>query len=394
VYSCRFHRIRVSIGWLAEIYFRDGRDAARTALEAVTPGELLEHYRVVRRGEQALRTVGGRRDRILYQSFNPPFWAWPYSILRCRFDPAEKERFMCHGGEEILLPTAGSVSYHFFWSAGQSEPGRKLLPSPVKPGSVIRIDPQIPHHTWAAGEEPAEAWMIIRDLTDNSAGTHLDLPRDVNLEMPSPRRQLTADELRHGERYALAAWGISEKIRVARLRAGISIRQLAAACQIDPAQLSRIETGSGASNVSLEVLLRIVRCLGVEIQELFSAELTDANDPFTIESIDRRDETAGTQPVLCLPRRHLLHLERWTLPEGRTLDVESQGLSGAPRSWIVLEGEAIFDLVSPSSGSHKELIDRDCVLHCRNQTGLTSIRALQSLELLQVTYSPDCPVAR
>ena len=67
-----------------------------------------------------------------------------------------------------------------------------------------------------------------------------------------PSSMLTADELRHGERYALAAWGISEKIRVARLRAGLSIRQLAAACQIDPAQLSRIETGSGASNVSLE----------------------------------------------------------------------------------------------------------------------------------------------
>ena len=105
-----------SIGWLAEIYFRDGRDAARTALEAVTPGELLEHYRVVRRGEHALRTHGERRDRILYQTFNPPFWAWPYSILRCRFEPAEKERFMCHGGEEILLPTSGSVCYHFFWS--------------------------------------------------------------------------------------------------------------------------------------------------------------------------------------------------------------------------------------------------------------------------------------
>jgi transcriptional regulator with XRE-family HTH domain len=380
---------------LAEIYFRDGREAAKTALEAVTPGELLEHYRVVRRGEHALRTHGERRDRILYQTFNPPFWAWPYSILRCRFDAAEKESFMCHAGEEILLPISGSVSYHFFWSAGQREPTRRLLPNPVKPGSAIRIDPQIPHHTWAAGEGSAEAWMIIRDLTDTSAGTHLDLPRDVSLEVQPPRRQLTAEELAQSERYALAAWGISEKIRLGRLRAGLSIRQLATACQIDAAQLSRIETGSSSSNVSLEVLLRIVRCLGLEIQELFSAEFDDESNPFTIESIDQTGEAEEMRSVLCLPQRHLLHLEHWSMPEGKIISLEGdQGPSRAQRSWIVLKGEAIFDLAASSSGSNKELIDRDCVIHCRNHKGLTSIRALQDLELLQVTYSSRCPDTR
>ena len=53
-----------SIGWLAEIYFRDGRDAAQTALEAVSPGNLLRNCRVVRNGEQALRTNAEQRDRI------------------------------------------------------------------------------------------------------------------------------------------------------------------------------------------------------------------------------------------------------------------------------------------------------------------------------------------
>ena len=57
-----------SIAWLAEIYFRDGRDAARTALEAASPGEMLQNYRVVRRGEHALRTHAQQRDRIRYQS--------------------------------------------------------------------------------------------------------------------------------------------------------------------------------------------------------------------------------------------------------------------------------------------------------------------------------------
>ncbi|MCZ6571001.1 MAG: hypothetical protein O7B23_12650, partial [Deltaproteobacteria bacterium] len=67
-----------SIAWLADIYFRDGSDAARTALEAVSPGDLLQNYLVVRRGEHALRTHAQQRDRIRYQSFNPPLWGWPY----------------------------------------------------------------------------------------------------------------------------------------------------------------------------------------------------------------------------------------------------------------------------------------------------------------------------
>ena len=137
-----------SIGWLAEIYFRDGRRAAQAALEAISPGDLLQNYRVVRKGEPALRTAAEEQDRIRYQTFAPPLWAWPYSILRVGFDPVEKDRFMHHGGEEILLPIEGSMSYHFFCSAGSGQPARTLLPEPVEPGSVIRIDPQVPHHAW------------------------------------------------------------------------------------------------------------------------------------------------------------------------------------------------------------------------------------------------------
>jgi transcriptional regulator with XRE-family HTH domain len=380
-----------SIAWLADIYFRDGRDAARTALEAVTPEDLLQNCRVVRRGERALRTHAERRDRIRYESFNPPLWAWPYSILRSRFDPAEKEKFMHHGGEEILLPIQGSVSYHFFCSPGRAQPARRLLPNPVKPGSIIRINPQIPHHTWAAGQEAAEAWMIIRDLTDSTAGTHLDLPRDVNLEVHLPRRQLTADELQRSERYALAAWGISEKIRLGRLRAGLSIRQLAGACEIDPAQLSRIETGSSSSNISLEMLIRIVRCLGLEIQELLSPELADNGDPFAIERIDQAGKVERMRSVLCVPQPHFLHLAHWSVPEGKTIPLEEDRRdSDAHRSWIVLKGEAIFDLADPVSGVTKELVDHHCVIHCRKGATLTSIRALQNVQILHVAYSPHC----
>jgi transcriptional regulator with XRE-family HTH domain len=409
IYHCRRARLRAmslrksserrkkarSIGWLAEIYFREGREAAQTALEAVSPGDLLRNCRVVRNGEQALRTNAEQRDRIQYQSFNPPLWGWPYSILRVRFDPAEKEKYMHHGGEEILLPTEGGVSYHFFWTAGDGEPTRKLLPNPVEPGSIIRINPQIPHHTWAAGDVPAEAWMIIRDLTDSTAGTSLDLPADVRLEVHPPRRQLTADDLRQSERYALAAWGISEKIRLGRLRAGLSIRELAGACQTDPAQLSRIENGSSSSNVSLEVLLRIARCLGLEIQRLLSTDSIDERNPFKVEKIDGSCKTEAARSVLCIPDHHLLHLDHWSVSAGETISLnEDQGSSQTHRSWIVLRGEAIFDLADPVAGVTKELVDRDSVIHCRNRIGLTSFRALQDLDLLQVTYSVHCSSGR
>ena len=380
-----------SIGWLAEIYFRDGRQAAQAALEAVSPGDLLQNYRVVRKGEPALRTAAEQQDRIRYETFAPPLWAWPYSILRVRFDPAEKDRFMHHGGEEILLPIEGSITYHFFCSAGSGTPTRTLLPEPVERGSVIRIDPQIPHHAWAAGEEPASAWMVIRGLTHKTADTHLDLPREVSLEVQSPHRQLTADELEHSERYALIAWGISENIRIGRLGAGLTIRQLAAACEIDPAQLSRIENGSVASNVSLEVLLRIARCLGLEIQQLLSAEFIDHHKPFKIETLDQAGSPEKGSPLLCISQPHFIHLRHWKVPEGETtrLETDRRG-TGAQRSWIVLNGEAIFEIADPIAGTTKELVDHDSVIHIRNDASLETIHALQELELLQVTYSARC----
>jgi transcriptional regulator with XRE-family HTH domain len=233
--------------------------------------------------------------------------------------------------------------------------------------------------------------MVIRDLTHTTAGTHLDLPRDVSLEVQSQHRQLTADELEHSERYALIAWGIAENIRIGRLGAGLTIRQLAAACEIDPAQLSRIENGSAASNVSLEVLLRIARCLGLEIQQLLAAEFIDQRNPFKVETLDQARSSGRERPLLCIPQQHFVHLDYWNVPEGETARLEERrGDAGAQRSWIVLNGEAIFELADPIAGTTKELVDHDGVIHIRNDASLEAVHALQELELLQVTYSPRC----
>ena len=174
-----------------------------------------------------------------------------------------------------------------------------------------------------------------------------------------------------------------------------SIRELAIACQTDPAQLSRIENGATSSNFSLEVLLRIARCLGLEMQQLLTDDSIDKRNPFKVERIDRARNGGGARSVLCIPERHFLHLEHWSVPEGETirLDEEDAEDSLAHRSWIILKGEAIFNLVDPTAGTAKELVDRDSVIHCRNHAGLTSFRALQDLSLLRITHSSHCSAA-
>ncbi len=79
------------------------------------------------------------------------------------------------------------------------------------------------------------------------------------------------------------------------------------------------------------------------------------------------------------------------MPEGENIRLkENQGGAGAQRSWIVLNGEAIFEIADPIAGTTKELVDHDSVIHIRNNASLVAIHALQELELLQVTYSSRC----
>jgi len=77
--------------------------------------------------------------------------------------------------------------------------------------------------------------------------------------------------------------------------------------------------------------------------------------------------------------------------EGNTTRFEKDRRGvGAQRSWIVLNGEAIFELADPIAGTTKELVDHDSVIHVRNDASLEAIHALQELEILRVTYSARC----
>ena len=102
-------------------------------------------------------------------------------------------------------------------------------------------------------------------------------------------------------------------------------------------------------------------------------------------------EGTGIRSLLCVPQNHFLHLDHWSVREGETIGLENERRdSDARTSWIVLKGEAIFDLTDPVAGSTRELVDCDSVIHSRNHAGVTSIHALQNLKLVRVTYSPHC----
>src|SRR5438105_6785560 len=92
-----------TLGWLTNIYFTQGRDAAESTLRAVVPAPGL--HSVVKSGRSTWRTDVEDRDGISYENFNPSaFWETPYSILKVRFLPRAKHDFMFHDGEEFLAP--------------------------------------------------------------------------------------------------------------------------------------------------------------------------------------------------------------------------------------------------------------------------------------------------
>src|SRR5207244_916840 len=110
---------RGSIASLAEIYFSAGPQGAREAFHDLAPDAVLRPYHVVKagQGQPSVRTDVSPSDKIFYEFFGPPeLWASPYWVARVRFDQAPKPDFISHAGEELLIPTSGGISYHFFWA--------------------------------------------------------------------------------------------------------------------------------------------------------------------------------------------------------------------------------------------------------------------------------------
>jgi transcriptional regulator with XRE-family HTH domain len=371
-----------TLGWLTNVYLSQGREAAESALRAIVPAPDL--HTVVKSGQPTLRTDVEDRDGISYEHFNPQaFWEVPYSILKVRFQPRVKDDFMFHRGEEFLVPLDGDVMYHFFWSGGRAPAVRVVLDAPVQVGSIICIDAQTPHHTWAARGRPADAWMILRDVSDRAVSISVDPDFNPKRSRSDVSRRVSAKQLEDPARYALVAWGLVERLRSHRERARLTIAELAARCDVDAGHLSRVEAGK--ANLSLETLLRIARFLQVNVADLVPAR---ADRPWRIGTF------AGARGALTplfperAGQRHLMHTHVLELDETSGIDVAAGRDLSEYSSWIALAGRTLFEF-SERGASTGELVERGNVVHFRSALALR-IRALEPSQLLRITYSAVC----
>jgi transcriptional regulator with XRE-family HTH domain len=388
-----------SLGWVAEEYFTKGPQAAEAALASIVPEVMLRPYSVLKAGEgqACLRTDAEAQDQIVYHNFNPPpLWEAPYALYHVRFSPLPKQDFMFHSGEEMLIPIAGEITYHFYWSPGMAPPKREVLDPPLRPYSVIRINPQVPHHTWATGKTDADAWMVFRHGSDSPAaiGLKAGLHSDRKSAHPTPRR-ISLEKLQSDPgKYALVAWGLAEKIRLYRQRAGLTIGQLATECGINPSYLSRIEDAD--TNVSLDLLARIARVVHMSLDFLEAGSWSREVQAFPKPKWKEADATG--QPLLHKPRGcpHFLHLNYWGLAAKGEAKPPTEPFNdeGSMSSWIVMDGRVIFEIPAPSDGGPwpqwSELLEAGSVIHFRRLTPII-IHGLDNSQLLQVVYSSNCP---
>ena len=213
-----------SLAWLAELFYTEGFEAAKHAFDQIADGS--EPYTVIKagQGQPSLRTDVAEKDEIAYESYDPPaLWQAPYSLKRVRFKAKPKDHFMAHAGEEVLVPLSGSIVYHFFWTEGKRPPSRTVLEAPLVSGSIIRINPSVPHHTWSQGTA-ADAWMVFRHVSDMPTAISVDSASHPRAMALPPPRIFSEEELADDPaRYALIAWGLAEKIRMHRELANLRI---------------------------------------------------------------------------------------------------------------------------------------------------------------------------
>jgi transcriptional regulator with XRE-family HTH domain len=368
------------LAYLEHLAFSGGAGAAVDYLQDVLGTDHTTRlYSVIERGSDAGRIDVSPADEITYSSFDPPpSWNLPYSVQQVRFGTKPKQDYMYHEGEEILIPIAGAIQYHFFASKNGKIPTEITLPKPLKKSEIIRINPLIPHHTWAAGETEAKAWMIFRHPSGSDALV-------LNGAGPStPRRRRTASQLQEPGQYALISWGISEMIRSARLRSGLTVDQLAKRVHASTSSLSRIE--EARSNVSLELLQKICNTLHLS----FTDQIIATQWHYQSRQIPASVSQEQSLPLLHepIPKAHYLHPMFYSLAKGQNVHVQAaHGSLDSYATWLVLEGQVLFDLTNLKGRT--VLIDRGTVVHLRSSKFVT-IQALESSRLVQIRYSAGC----
>jgi transcriptional regulator with XRE-family HTH domain len=378
-----------SLSWLEELYFSEGYEAASEAFQRLLPDADLRSYHVQRPGQsQVVQRIDIQSaESAVYRSFNPPsLWNIPYSVLRMHPNQTPREDFVYHGGEELLIPISGRVQYHFFCSCDGKKPECKLAENPVCPGSVIRINSQLPHQAWAIDENGAEAWMILRHLGSADASIRVNFEW-TGIDSHSAPRTLKSQDLMEPGRYALISWGLAEKIKLYREQANLRAVQVANACGINPAQLSRIENAE--IDVPIDILIRIARFLRIGIDDLI------APVPWQYQTFNLPQKKEAGNPLNFLMDKppgaeHYLHPSWRFLPAGVAVDIHEQDWfkEKAIASWIVLAGRIIISIKGNLENS-LELLEEGSVIHFRRATPVR-IQALESSEIFQIVYSPTC----
>lgn len=395
---------RSGLALIESLYFRAGREAAQGQLSRLLGGEQSHRaYAVCDRGQPAIGLHTLPVDDIEYESFGAPIsWNAVYSIQKVKFGPKVKSDFLFHPGEEILIPTRGQISYHFFWSPGASRPDRVLLNPPLSVGEMLRVNPQIPHHAWATKDD-ATAWLILRHAMNSPVALVMNQDSPFSVEsQPSTapgngngakfaarvrsarQHRVSASDLRKPGAYGMIAWGISESIRDARLKAGINPTELARKIGVDPSSISRLEEAK--ANVSVEMLAKVCSALRIGMAGcmeagswIYQRNLIDSG-PWQCG----RPSRAGGMHYL---HASILRLEKGAsviAPTATSKDTDSDRLS----SWIVLSGRVMAELPDNMEGKSM-ILDADNVIHFR-EYGEVALHALQDCAIAQVVYSSEC----
>lgn len=395
-----------TIGGLAEKFFQDPHEAESLLLEAVPELTSLAHYSVVRPsgGSPEYRTDATASDGLTYVRFNPPaLWNAPYSLLRLYLTPVDDEKtteLMHHLGEELLAVTAGTMRYRFCWTRGGEQPRREYT-AMLRPGSIIRINPMLPHH----GSLPlghgssAEAWMVFRHPTELPTSISLDQRLIDKAKIEVPKKRIGESELMNDPgKYALTAWGLAEAINLRRLASGLTPGQVARICGIDRSHLARIEAGS--TNVSLTALFSVAELLHINVVEHIRASLWSHHIDY-FEKMETMS-SAHHRRLSCLEaqHQHFLHPSLKTLSSGRmhSLRVESQFsswivLSGHPLVYITVRKGGVDLQTSPSSEAltekRTEQLEPESVIHFHGRHTL-QVECVAETRMLLIEYSSDC----
>ena len=390
---------------IESLYFGAGAKAAQDQLQRLLgPEQSVRPYALSDVGLPSMGMDIVPADDISYESFSPPpAWNAAYSLQRVHLGGSEKHEYVFHPGEELLIPIQGEVAYHFFWSPGGRMPERVLLIPSAQGGSVLRINPQIPHHAWAAGNR-ASAWLVLRHATNSPVALVIDqnssslaLPRtsssiptqirdqeSTSTSRAPVRRRVTADDLRKPGAYAMIAWGISELIRDTRQKTGLTTTDLANQIGIDPSSLSRLEEAK--ANVSIEMLSKVCRVLRIGMTE----RMDSGSWIYQREQIETRKAIAAESMLGPPPGPHTLHAYLSRLAEGEQRGIQT-GYGDDPRqisSWILLKGRALVDLPA-AMGAKSLIVDEGNVIHFREH-GPVQVKALQSATIVHVVHSRVC----